>query len=44
MTQTKLDGKDAVEYDIAYFDTLDGDPLYLVTDKLYVLPVQERAA
>lgn len=42
VTQTKLDGKDAVEYDIAYFDTLDGDPLYLVTDKLYVLPVQEK--
>lgn len=40
--QTKLDGQDAVEYDIAYFDTLDGDPLYLVTDKLYVLPVQEK--
>ena len=34
VTQTKLDGQDAVEYDIAYFDTLDGDPLYLVTDRL----------
>lgn len=43
VTQTKLDGQNATEYDIAYFDTLDGDPLYLVTDKLYILPVQEKS-
>lgn len=42
VTKTKLDGQDATEYDIAYFDTLDGDPLYLVTDKLYILPVQKK--
>lgn len=42
VTQTTLKGQHATEYDIAYFDTLDGDPLYLVTDKLYVLPVHKK--
>lgn len=34
--KTKHDGKDVTEYDIAYFDMLDTEQLYLVTDKLYV--------
>lgn len=33
---TTAEGKDVVEYDIAYFDMLDGEQLYLITDKLYV--------
>lgn len=34
--KTKLDGKDVTEYDIAYFEMLDTEQLYLVVDKLYV--------
>ena len=34
--KTKLDGKDVTEYDIAYFEMLDTEQLYLVMDKLYV--------
>ncbi len=41
--QTDLDGRDVVEYDIAYHDTLDGVPLYLITDKLYVTAPEEKS-
>lgn len=34
--KTKHDGKNVTEYDIAHYDTLDKEQLYLVTDKLYV--------
>ncbi len=34
--KTTLDGKNVTEYDIAYFEMLDKEQLYLVMDKLYV--------
>lgn len=34
--KTKLDGNDVTEYDIALFDTLDKEPLYMVAERLYV--------
>ena len=34
--KTTLDGKDVTEYDIAYFEMLDKEQLYLVMNKLYV--------
>lgn len=34
--ETTLDGKAVTEYDIAYFEMLDTEQLYLVMDKLYV--------
>lgn len=40
--QTKHDGKDVTEYDIARFDMLDQEQLYLVTDKLYVTAPQPK--
>lgn len=40
--QTRHDGKDVTEYDIARFDMLDGEQLYLVTDRLYVTALQAK--
>ncbi len=34
--KTKLDGKEVTEYDIALYDTLDKEPLYMVCERLYV--------
>lgn len=34
--KTQHNGKDVTEYDIAHFDMLDKEQLYLVTDKIYV--------
>ena len=42
VTPTSLGGKDVTEYDIAYYTTLDGDPLYLVTDRLFVTKPKEK--
>jgi polysaccharide deacetylase 2 family uncharacterized protein YibQ len=40
--KTKHDGKAVTEYDIAHFNMLDKEQLYLVTDKLYVTEPQEK--
>lgn len=40
--KTKHDGKNVTEYDIAHFNMLDKEQLYLVTDKLYVTDPQEK--
>lgn len=34
--KTQHNGRDVTEYDIAHFDMLDKEQLYLVTDKIYV--------
>ncbi len=40
--QTTRNGKAVTEYDIAYFDMLDTEQVYLVTDRLYVMAPQEK--
>lgn len=40
--KTKHDGKDVTEYDIAHFNMLDKEQLYLVTDKLYVTEPEQK--
>ncbi|MCH4178720.1 MAG: divergent polysaccharide deacetylase family protein [Megasphaera sp.] len=40
--KTKHEGKDVTEYDIAHFNMLDKEQLYLVTDKLYVTEPEQK--
>lgn len=40
--KTQHNGQDVTEYDIAHFDMLDKEQLYLVTDRLYVTEPKEK--
>lgn len=40
--KTQHKGQDVTEYDIAHFDMLDKEQLYLVTDRLYVTEPKEK--